>query len=147
MPAVLIEVTSEAELGATVDCLWDSYSEPYESFLQILFPIFEHTDKEYKEKVAASKATLWAQHIQDKSSHWVFVADSESGKVLSGAHWNFHETSPFVNGTPNLVATWYPEGEGRNFASHILNQVYGPRGNRLWRPHARVFPFNYQLAR
>lgn len=137
MPAILKEVTTEAELNATVDCLWDSYFEPYISFMQILFPILSNTTEGYETAVASSKTSLWAQHTNDPTSHWVAVADSETGKVFAGAHWNFHKVSPFINGAPKLVAMWHPEGDGRDFASHILNQVYGGRGKRLWRPHAR----------
>lgn len=139
MPAILKEVTTEAEMSATVDCLWDSYFDPYSIWMQMLFPIFEQTTKGYEAAMASSKTMLWTAHSADPSSHWVVVADSETGEVFSGAHWNFHKVSPFMNGAPRLDAVWHPEGEGRNFANHLLNQAYGPRGQRLWRPHAREF--------
>jgi len=136
-PAIFKEITTEADFNALVDCLWDAYCTPYIPFMQILFPIFADTEEGYETAVALSKASLWAQHTNDQTSHWIALEDSETGEVCAGAHWNFHKVSPFINGAPKLVATWYPEGEGRDFASHILNQIYGGRGQRLWRPHAR----------
>jgi hypothetical protein len=136
MDLTVKEATTEVELSAVVDCLWDSYYNPYEPFMNILFPVFSPTEEGYATAVSESKARLWSIHTGDPSSHWVYVAD-KSGMVLSGAHWNFHSISPFLNGIPELEATWYPEGEGRKFASHILTQVYGHRGARMWRPHAR----------
>lgn len=93
MPVILKEVTTEVDLAATIDCLWAGYFDPYLSFMQILFPIHENTTEGYAQAVASSKAGLWASHSQDKSSRWVAVVDSESGEVLAGAHWNFHEVS------------------------------------------------------
>lgn len=132
------EVTTEAEFSAVVDCLWEGYYNPYTPFMNVLFPVCTATEDGYAAAVAESKTRLWSIHTGDPSSHWICVTD-ETGKVLSGAHWNFHESSPYSNGVPKLEAVWHPEGEGRAFASHILNEVYGPRGKRMWRPHARMF--------
>jgi hypothetical protein len=138
MPAIFKEIIAATEFGAVVDCMWESYSDPYISIMQILCPIFDNTEEEYQTSLTESKTRLWAQHTSDPSSRWVAVVDSETGAVLAGAHWNFHRGSPFINGPLTLVATWYPEGEGRQFANHVINQVYGNRGTRAWRPHARM---------
>jgi hypothetical protein len=133
------EVTTEEEFSAVIDCLWDSYYDPYVPFMNIMFPVWENTEQSYAASVAESKTRLWGGHLEEgASSRWVYVADAQ-GNVLSGAHWEFYEISPFSNGAPKLEAVWHPEGVGRDFASRVLNEIYGFRGKRLWRPHARKF--------
>ncbi|TVY90802.1 hypothetical protein LAWI1_G005159 [Lachnellula willkommii] len=147
MTQIVKEVTSEAEFSAVIDCLWDSYYNPYTPFMNILFPVFSATEEGYAAAVSDSKARLWSYHKGDPTSHWIYVTDT-SGKVFSGAHWNFHEVSPYVNSVPKLKATWHPEGQGQGFATHILNQVYGFRGKRMWRPHAQLdMMFTYPAQR
>lgn len=142
MAPIIKEVTNEAEFSAVVDCFWNATYNPYTSFMNILFPIWEPTEEGYAKALAESKTRLWSFHINDPSSRWLYVTDDSDGKneVYSGAHWNFHkDVSPYKDGAPQLVAAWYPEGEGRVFASRVLNQIYRYRGMRLWRPHAREF--------
>jgi hypothetical protein len=142
MAPILKEVKTEAEFSAVVDCLWNANYNPYMSFMNILFPVWEATEEGYANALAESKPRLWSFHINDPSSRWVYVTNDSDGKneVYSGAHWNFHsEISPYKDGMPQLVAAWHPEGEGRVFASRALNQVHRLRGMRLWRPHARQY--------
>ncbi|KAF4626960.1 hypothetical protein G7Y89_g11196 [Cudoniella acicularis] len=137
MAPFLKEVTTKEELDRVTDCMWESYHVPYTPFINILFPVFANTDEGYSAAVAESKTRLWSHHVDDLTSKWVYVTD-ESGEVFSGAHWIFHEVSTYLNGAPTIDATWHPEGEGRKFASHVVNQVYGSRGQRLRRPHAQL---------
>ena len=65
------------------------------------------------------------------------VVDDRTGEVLGGAHWNHHKTNPYEHGVPDLTAYWWPEGDGREFATSLMKQCYGLRGKRMWRPHAR----------
>lgn len=137
MPVNFKEITTEAEFSRVIDCMWPAYSNPYIPFLQILFPVFSPTAEGYQAAVDGSKIGMWTTHSSDPSSHWVAVVDSDTGEVFAGAHWNFHKVSPFLNGAPTLIAMWHPEGESREFASRMLNQVYGGRGSKMWRPYAR----------
>ncbi|THV45955.1 hypothetical protein BGAL_0432g00020 [Botrytis galanthina] len=134
MAPIVKEVTTQAEFSAAIDCFWDSNYDPYTSFMNILFPISVATEEGYAKAVAESKVRLWSYHEQDPTSHWIYVTDDEDTKevVYSGAHWNFHETSsPYKDSAPELVALWYPEGVGRDFASRVLNQIYRFRGEQL----------------
>jgi len=148
MPKLFVkEVTTEEQFGPVIDCLWDAYYDPYEPFMNIMFPVFANTDEGYASSVAESKTRLWAGHVEDPSSHWVYVTDAE-GNVLSGAHWEFHEVSPFKEGAPKLEAVWHPEGEGREFATRVVNEIYGLRFKRLLRPHAQLdLMFTYPKER
>jgi hypothetical protein len=141
MAPIIKEVATEAELSAVIACLWEANYNPYQPIMNVLFPVHEATDDGYARGLAEAKSRLWAIHQSDPSSRWIYVTDDAEGKgeVYSGAHWNFHKVSPYKEDAPELVASWYPEGEGRNFASRVLNQVYGRR-QRLWRPHCRMSP-------
>jgi hypothetical protein len=147
MPPIVKEVSTPAEFSLVIDCLWEAYYDPYAPFMNVLYPVFSATEEGYATAVIESKSRLWSIHTGDPTSHWIYVTD-ESGKVFSGAHWNFYDVSPYFNGTPKLEAFWHPEGEGRVFASRVVNEVYGLRGKRMWRPHARTFtpPFSPNKA-
>ncbi|PQE12382.1 hypothetical protein CJF31_00000608 [Rutstroemia sp. NJR-2017a BVV2] len=148
MAPIIKEVATEAEFSAVVDCFWEANYNPYQPIMNVLFPVHEATDEGYARGLAEAKTRLWAIHQNDPSSHWVYVTDASDGKgeVYSGAHWNFHQVSPYKENAPELVASWYPEGEGRKFASRVLNQVYARR-QRLWRPHCRTSPIPPQARR
>jgi len=137
MAPMIKEISSEDEFAAIVPCIWAGYYNPYLPFINLLLPVFEDTEKGYSDAIAESTARLWATHTSDPSSHWIYVTD-ETRQILSGAHWNFHAVSPYYENFPAIQATWHPEGEGREFASHVINQVYGLRGKRLLRPHAEL---------
>lgn len=134
----LVEITTEKELAPVIQCLWDANHHPYEPYLNIVCPTFADTKEGYESALAKSVKTFWYDHEKaDGSSQWIAIID-DSGKILSGANWEFHtKYSPFVEGIPDLVAEWHPEGEGREFSSHVLNQIYQVRGTRLLRPYAR----------
>ncbi|KAJ8061630.1 hypothetical protein OCU04_009437 [Sclerotinia nivalis] len=116
--------------------------------MNIMFPVFGNTEESYQSGVAESKNRLWEAHLEESSSsQWIYVADGD-GKVLSGAHWEFHKESPFINGAPTLEAVWHPEGEGRDFASRTVNEIYGLRAKRLVRPYAQLdMMFTYPKER
>lgn len=133
----ITEVTTKEELAPVIACLWDANHHPYEPYLNIVCPTFSDTQDGYDKAFAASIDFFWANHLEEgDSSRWVYVAD-ESGNVLSGAHWNFYAISPWAEGVPDIVAEWHPEGEGREFANNVFNQIYKVRGQRLLRPYAR----------
>jgi hypothetical protein len=119
------EITSEEELAPVIKCLWDANHHPYEPYLNIVCPTFANTKEGYDNAFTASIKFFWDSHLEEgESSKWVAVFD-DSGKILSGAHWNFYPNgSPWVEGIPDIVGEWHPEGEGREFANCVLNQIY-----------------------
>jgi hypothetical protein len=132
------EITSKEDLAPVIKCLWDANHHPYEPYLNIVCPTFADTKEGYDSALAASIEFFWGSHVEDgESSKWVAVVD-ESGKILSGARWVFYsDGSPWVGGIPDIIADWHPEGEGREFANCVFNQIYQVRGTRMLRPYAR----------
>ena len=143
MPLKLKECTSPTTFSPIVDCEWTSYYNPYHPYMQILFPVFgTGGPADRAAAVKESKERQWQWHSSDPTSHWFYVEDEDSGEIVGGAQWHVYEKNPFEGEQNALEAYWWPEGEGRRFASEMLEQVYGPRRVKMTRPHMRMFSAN-----
>ncbi|CCD34510.1 similar to GNAT family acetyltransferase [Botrytis cinerea T4] len=170
MPPTLRTVATFEEFSLVVDCMWESYADPYNPFLGLIVPIKEPTAEGVATAVRGMKNRFWESHKADRDSFWVYIVDEDdhgegAGKVLAGANWLFHEASPFgekkdrengeydnnhgnkgnENGDGETteeedisLASWWPEGEAREFVKAILSQVFGMRATRMTRPHAQL---------
>lgn len=100
MPLELHELSSDAEFPELVDGLWRGYTEPFNGICEILEgSSLEECSERYKS---------W--HNTDPTSHWLYVTESGSKKVLGAIQWNIFEANPYINGPPSLSAYWCPEG-------------------------------------
>lgn len=100
MPPTLRTVASFEEFSLVVDCMWESYSDPYNPFLGLIIPIQEPTAEGVAAAVQGLKKRFWESHKADKDSFWVYIVNENNhgedpGKVLAAANWLFHEVSPF----------------------------------------------------
>ncbi|KAI4231319.1 MAG: hypothetical protein L6R40_007764 [Gallowayella cf. fulva] len=135
MVLILHEVVSDDEFAAIIGCEWSSYETPYNGFFQIYCPITGTGPDARLEALKESTDRQLAWHREDATSHWLKVVDSESGQVVGAAQWNIYRENPYLNGVEHTDAFWWPEGEGRKFASMALEQWYAPRGKRMNKPH------------
>lgn len=139
MPLTLKECTDESTFSRLIDCEWSAYYNPYHPYMQILFPVFGARPSDRLASIQESKYRQWSWHTSDPTSHWFYVEDEEKGEVLGAAQWLVHDAgnNPFEKGNEEeaLEAYWWPEGEGRRFATSMLEQVYGGRRKRMRRPH------------
>ncbi|MCJ1271667.1 hypothetical protein MMC22_011572 [Lobaria immixta] len=129
------EAITRNELDAIVDLVWKAQYNPYDPSFSAFFPVFGPTARDREVAIKNSKDRLWQSHQSEPSSHWIYVEDPLTGEVVGGTEWQLYETNPFVNGPPKMEASWWPEGEGRNFCNEILRQCYAPRHRWLTRPH------------
>lgn len=100
MAPSLRTVATFEEFCLVVDCMWESYADPYNPFLGIIVPIKEPTAEGVATAVHGLKERFWESHKADKDSFWVYIVDEDdqgedAGKVLAAANWLFHEVSPF----------------------------------------------------
>ncbi|KAF7915675.1 uncharacterized protein EAE98_011018 [Botrytis deweyae] len=157
MTPTLRTVATFEEFCLVVDCLWESYADPYNPFLGIIVPIKEPTAEGVATAVQGLKERFWESHQADKDSFWVYIVDEDdqgedAGRVLVAANWLFHESGENEgnhgnksDGTGNaekkgdnsLISLW-PEGEAREFVKVVLFQVFGMRATRMTRPHAQL---------
>lgn len=129
------EATTRSEIDAIVDLVWKAQYNPYDPSFSAFFPVFGPTARDRETAIQKSKDRLWQSHQSEPSSHWIYVEDPLTGKVVGGTEWQLYETNPFLSGPPKLEAHWWPEGEGRNFCNEILRQCYAPRHRWFTRPY------------
>ena len=143
-PYILKEVSTRAEMDAAVDVLWTSHHNPYRPSFQAFYPVFGATAADREAGILASKERIWKAHESNPASHWFYVEETKTGKVVGSTEWQLHERSPYVDGSPKLTAYWWPEGEGREFCTEMVRQAYAPRHRWLRRPHVgQENPFRY----
>ena len=65
-------------------------------------------------------------------------------EVIAAAQWHVHERDPYDSDgktKEGAVAWWWPEGEGREFATQAIKQWTGARRERMRKPHLCIFFF------
>ena len=143
----LKEVSGREELDAIIEIAWVANFNPYRPLIAGVFPIFGPTAADRQAAIQASKDRYWNAHVLDPSSHWLYVRESTTGQVLGGTQWQIYTRNPYLKGTPELVAEWWPEGEGRNFVTEMIRQLYKARHLWMHRPHLGLpFSANYCLT-
>lgn len=100
MPFELHELSDDSEFPVLIDGLWRGYAEPFNSFWENL--------KGPSQEECVERYQAWNK--ADPTSHWIYVTDSETKKVIGAMQWNFFETNPYGNGAPSLPASWWPDG-------------------------------------
>ncbi|KAL8687268.1 MAG: hypothetical protein Q9218_006507 [Villophora microphyllina] len=131
----LLEVKLDDDFPDLIECEWVSYETPYNGFFQLYCPTTGNGPNARAESMKESTERQLAWHKEDPTSIWLEVVDNESGKVVGAAQWNIHSSNPYPNGIEDTDAFWWPDGEGRKFASMALEQWYAPRGQRMRKPH------------
>ncbi|KAH9908957.1 hypothetical protein F4778DRAFT_714724 [Xylariomycetidae sp. FL2044] len=98
----------------------ESYEDPPQPFLHIFLPVLgpKPQDREAAIQETAVRLRLWP--VEDPSSHWQKVVDTETGRIVGGASWNIYMTNPFIDSHPSDV-TWFPDNSSRKGRPlHIL---------------------------
>ncbi|KAI9744830.1 MAG: hypothetical protein M1818_001755 [Claussenomyces sp. TS43310] len=130
MPFSLHKVTADAEFGPIVAVEHEAYSKPYNGLWAIL--------KGPSQEDFCARQLSW--HKSDPSSHWLYVTDEGSKEVVGAAGWNIHETNPYANGAPVILANWWPEGNLKEISDQILAGFFSARPSRTSKAH---FLLNY----
>ena len=137
MPFELREVTSDARFDDIVPLQWVSYETPHNGFFLLFCPPPGDGPNARADSMQESKERQIQWHHADPSSRWIEVVDLDTGKTVGAALWNVYESDPFAKPSPALTAYWWPEGDGRKFADMALAQWFGPRAERMRKPHLR----------
>lgn len=145
MALKLSEIKSDEEFQPLMETLYDAYSHPYNGFWDM-----------FKGESSEDCTKRFTQgHNADPSSHWIYVTDTETGKVVGGTQWCIYEKNPFETPGPKLSASWIKEGmnsvvncsaqgliiilgtELRKIADRAFEKFLAPRAIRMNRPHLR----------
>ena len=135
------EVTTREYLDSIANVIWAAMDGVDPSH-KVFFPVFGSQPADRETAIEASKERTWEDHNSDPSSHWIFVRQRTSGNILGGCQWRIYTENPFPNGTPEIKAVWWPEGEGRHFATEVVRQCYTPRTRWMPRPHVGKYVSN-----
>ena len=135
----LREVTTRAELDAVVDVVWVAQYNPYRPMFQTFFPVLGPMAQDRQQAIRESKDRLWEAHCSTDSSHWIFVEDTTSFEIVGGTQWQtIEDPSAHVGPLSKLEASWWPEGESRDFCSEVIRQVYAPQHQLLRGPYVSM---------
>lgn len=143
----IAEVSERNELNDVVDVLWAAMDgvHPHHS---IFFPTLVSGRSA---AVAESKERLWNEHMRNPASHFIYAREgpvgSRTGAIIGGCQWRFYEKNPFPFNKPEIVATWWPDGVGRLFATEVVRQCYTPRPVWMARPHSGLCTQNSTTRR
>lgn len=139
MPLELRHVKSDSEFNELVQCECESYEDPFNGFYLLLRPDRGSSPKGREGfKELRDRQIAWHKH--DPTSTWLKVVDTDIGdKVVGGACWNTFLENPYSQPMEHpLEATWWPEGEPREFANKLLDDWLQHRSRKMNRPHMLV---------
>ncbi|KAL8837532.1 MAG: hypothetical protein Q9170_002491 [Blastenia crenularia] len=134
MPLQIRRVFFDAEFNDVVQCVCESYAAP----VNRLWRLFRHDPS--PAGFIELRNRLIREFRADPSACWLKVVDTGIGdKVVGVALWNTYTENPYpVFKEHPVEAEWWPEGEPREFANHLLDQFVGDRYKKMARPHMCV---------
>ncbi|PQE07888.1 hypothetical protein CJF32_00003014 [Rutstroemia sp. NJR-2017a WRK4] len=134
-----LPLEGEADFREMMAACWEAFENPFASFLRIVFYLKGESPEARTESINEAASNMLAIHgILSSTSHWIKVVDTETGKLIGAANWMTHESSPYTEPRPPIVAVWWPEGDGREYASNYMQQVEAHKPRYYDRPHNGV---------
>lgn len=133
MPFKCIPFESDDDFYDMMPALWEAFENPFNSFLRIVFYLGS-TEERTQAIEAAADGTL-SIHKATPGSNWLKVVDSTSGYLIGAANWILYESNPYDSPQEPIVAVWWPEGDGRDYATNYLQQVSAHKRRFFNRPH------------
>ncbi|KAI1173358.1 hypothetical protein F4777DRAFT_558197 [Nemania sp. FL0916] len=135
----LQEIDPATDFPALARCMFDSYQNPHQSFFYAWFPVHGDTNDAREAAIADCATYLHKWHVEDPTSYWQKVVDTETGRIVGGGLWNIHKENPFAHEREAREVTWYPNDGSRRFAEQLLEIHLGPRIRAGQRPHVYLF--------
>lgn len=126
MSFTLQEVDPAKDFAELIECEWDSYENPYQTFFRLFCPIHGTGPSTRAESLKEATARQLQWHTSDPTSYWQKVV-TDDGKIVGGALWKICPTNPFEHPDDHFEATWYPKGCQRDYVSHALEIFDTPR--------------------
>lgn len=130
---------SDADFNAMAPAIWEAFETPFTPYLRITVYLKGDSPEDRTESIEASAAGALAIHEANPNSHWIKVIDSDTNQLVGASKWVFHQLSPYTGPQELPVATWWPEGEGRTYASNYVQQVEALKSRLYNRPHVCKF--------
>jgi hypothetical protein len=131
-----LRIATEDDFPEIYSKLWESFENPFQGVLRLFFPILDNNREASIQTCIAGQLEEYRQ-LQPTVT-WVKIVDTQDGdKLAAAAKWYFYKENPHTGPqVGQLVADWYPEGIGREFATLAARQFERPREQMAQRPHA-----------
>ena len=131
----LLEADTATDFPAIARSMFDSYEDPPQPFFHAFFPIHGDTHDAREEGIAECATRLHSWHMEDPTSYWQKIVDTDTGRIAGGALWNIHKENPFAD-EHHMEATWFPNDGSRRFAEQVMAIHSAPRVRVGQRPQA-----------
>ncbi|KAL2867524.1 putative GNAT family acetyltransferase [Aspergillus lucknowensis] len=132
-----LRIATEDDFPEIYAKLWEAFENPFQGVLRLFFPIVNNDRAESLKACIAGQLDEWRQN--QPNLVWVKVVDTHEGgeKLVAAAKWFFYPENPHTGPhVGQVVADWYPEGIGREFATLAARQFERPRETMATRAHA-----------
>ncbi|KAM5349862.1 hypothetical protein ACJ41O_006367 [Fusarium nematophilum] len=133
MPFKLLEVDTATDFREVIECQWDSYESPFQSFFRMFCPLLGDGPSGREESLRESTARQLEWHETDPTSYWGKVVNDD-GRIVGACLWKIYPTNPFERHDAHSEAHWHPEGERREYVTKCLEQFDEPRSRLGARP-------------
>ena len=87
----LLEADTATDFPAIASSMFDSYEDPPQPFFHAFFPIHGDTHDAREEGIAECATRLHSWHMEDPTSYWQKIVDTDTGRIAGGALWNIHK--------------------------------------------------------
>ncbi|TVY18265.1 hypothetical protein LARI1_G005073 [Lachnellula arida] len=126
MPFKLEQANIDVDFKELIECEWESYERPLQTFFRLFCPIRGTGPHAREESLTECTQRQLEWHRSDPSSYWQKVTDSTTGKIVAGALWKICATNPFEH-ADHEEAYWFPKGGQRDFVNQALERFEAPR--------------------
>lgn len=129
----LLLLESDTDFYEMMPALWSAFENPMKSFLRIVFCLPSPSQR--SESIRKATDCTMTLHKKNPCSCWMKVVDSQTGKLAGAVNWHIYKSNPYFDVQKPVIATSWPEGDGRNYASSYLQQVTAHKCRLFNRPH------------
>lgn len=123
-----LEFESDDDFKEMMPACWEAFEHPFNSYLQIVFYLKDSSLQERERSIRRATAMVMTKHARrtPNNSHWIKVIEPAYGFLVGAANWIYFERGADLDTATNsdpIVAWWWPEGIGRDYANNFLRQV------------------------
>ncbi|KAF7937061.1 hypothetical protein BELL_0092g00120 [Botrytis elliptica] len=120
-----LEFESEAEFKEMMKACWEAFENPFNSYLRIVYYLKDSSPQERERSIQIATESAIRHHAQrSPNSYWMKIIEPTHGKLIGAANWIYFEgIADTVNNADPVVALWWPEGIGREYANNFIRQI------------------------
>ncbi|KAF7914237.1 uncharacterized protein EAF01_000643 [Botrytis porri] len=120
-----LDFESEADFKEMMIACWEAFENPFNSYLRIVYYLKDDSPQERERSIQIATESAIRHHAQKSpNSHWMKIIEPMHGKLIGAANWIYFEgNSDTVNNANPVVALWWPEGIGREYANNFMRQI------------------------